>query len=120
MMEVRGSHKARLRRRSGQCDALQPPRRNLAQRCHSAGKETKRASRTDDASNAEITTRTLRDSANAIRSYRHRDFMVDVDKPSEDMLKERKTGMWRRELVYSLNWSCISVIYECLVTAASM
>ena len=47
-------------------------------------------------------------SADAIRRYWHRNFMVDVDKPSEDMLKERKTGMWRRELV---NWSCTSALY---------
>ena len=97
------------RRRSSH---LQPPRRDLAQRYHSAGKEAERASRTDDASNAEITIRTLHDlgevSADAIRSYWHRNFMVDVDKPSEDMLKGRKTGMWRRELV---NWSCTSALY---------
>ena len=95
------------RRRSSH---LQPPRRDLAQRYHSAGKEAERASRTDDASNAEITIRTLHDlgevSADAIRSYWHRNFMVDVDKPSEDMLKGRKTGMWRRR-------ACELELYQC-------
>ena len=77
---------------------------------HSDGKEAERASRTDDASNAEITIRTLHYlgevSADAIRSYWHRNFMVDVDKPSEDMLKGRKTGMWRRR-------ACELELYQC-------
>ena len=68
---------------------------------HSDGKEAERASRPDDASDAEITIRTLHYlgevSADAIRSYWHRNyFMLDVKKPSlvayEDMLKGRKTG----------------------------
>ena len=75
---------------------------------HSDGKEAERASRPDDASDAEITIRTLHYlgevSADAIRSYWHHNFMLDIKKPSlvayEDMLKGRKTGNKKRDRLH--------------------
>ncbi len=61
------------------------------------GKEVERASR--PASDAKITNHYL--SADAVRSYWHRNFMLDVKKPSlvayEDTLKGRKTGNKKRD-----------------------
>jgi hypothetical protein len=62
---------------------------------HAVGKEAERASRPDDASDAEITIRTLHYlgnvSADAIRSFWHRNFMLDEKKLTlaayVDMLK---------------------------------
>ena len=64
------------------------------------GKEVERASR--PASDAKITNHYL--SADAVRSYWHRNFMLDVKKPSlvayEDTLKGRKTGNKKRDRLH--------------------
>ena len=65
---------------------------------HSVAKEAERASRPDDASDAEITIRTLHYLGNvktdSVRSFWTRNFMLDVKKLSYvtyvDMLKGRK------------------------------